>query len=947
MKRTLLVLAITVLMVSMCAGVFSGAADAPEDPADIYVPQIAPNEDPTINMWFEHSFKKVMTSDTTPSGMDTYSVYMGKNEIENAQLVLCSEETKENMRVIVGKFKDENGNTIDSELYYQMYVTLTDLDTLGYYGATEETTFIRNGEQPDPMIPFSKAGRIQLNAGKSQAFYIRLKTTEDTVPGWYSAKVNVMDSSSRIVKTATVYAYVWDFTLSEETALQTSFYLDNKHDSCGTYNEYYDYLLENRIVAMDIPGALNSSNPYLTNDRVNAIRVSAYNGGNSGTYKDALGSYSSYADMYDDLSSMAAWDDIKDKFYFYTIDEAMSDEQQQAIVDHYAALGIYKVKGSTVDDVIKASETLENYWPDAAKVVPYHENHPYPYNVYNNQTMATLDKSLLMDGTQAMIDSESINIWCPQIYAFTPLSIIDESGYSGSASVGVSSLSGPISGSIRAGEGYFNWERVFGEFRDRAISSNIVRNEKGDGNNVLWAYSAGWNKSYTYCNHLIESSGLQTKMLFWQLYQNDITGYLYYGTNNWNEYDNVNGQFVDNTVTGNKTAQWKTNKHPYDTGYSIYGNGTLFYAATQAKLSSVDYVGSIRVEQIRDGIEDYQMLTMLEELAGDAAADAIVDSVSDNVAEYLSLPGFNRSAFDSELDDYDIMAMVRIELGNQLEAASAAVCGHTFDDGVVTTEATCLTLGEKTYTCTKCGATDVEYIPALHAEDDCWTVTTVTEPGCTTDGNVQYDCNVCGYTKYKTVDAYHNNTDLLEYAVNEKMTNVHDIKCPKCNEVIETAQHMYLAEYTNTCTEPGVHYDVCVWCSYMVEMGEVEAHGHNMKEYYEAPTCTETGVSGGKCNICGYEESTVLETVGHSYENGICTVCGATDPDYEVFEKGDIDGSETITMMDLFKLKLHIKGTQLSEDEAKRADIDGNGRIDMLDSFELKYRIVTGKWRSE
>ncbi len=65
------------------------------------------------------------------------------------------------------------------------------------------------------------------------------------------------------------------------------------------------------------------------------------------------------------------------------------------------------------------------------------------------------------------------------------------------------------------------------------------------------------------------------------------------------------------------------------------------------------------------------------------------------------------------------------------------------------------------------------------------------------------------------------------------------------------------------------------------------------------------------------------------------------------FEKGDIDGSETITMMDLFKLKLHVKGTLLSEDESKRADIDGNGRIDMLDSFELKYRIVTGKWRTE
>ena len=129
----------------------------------MYVPQVAEYEDPTLNLWFEHSFKKIMTSDVTPSGMDTYSVYMGKNEIENAQFVLYSEETKERMRATVTDFKDEAGNVIDAELYYQMYVTLTDLNTLAISGATDETTFLRHGEQPDPMVPLSKVGRFQLN----------------------------------------------------------------------------------------------------------------------------------------------------------------------------------------------------------------------------------------------------------------------------------------------------------------------------------------------------------------------------------------------------------------------------------------------------------------------------------------------------------------------------------------------------------------------------------------------------------------------------------------------------------------------------------------------------------------------------------------------------------------------------------------------------------------
>ena len=571
MKRTLLVLVISVLLCCMCAGIFSNAAETATDPADVYVPQVAPNEDSDIKMWFEHSFKKVMTSDTTPSGMDTYSVYMGKNEVENAQFVLYSDVTKSRLRATVSNFTDANGNTISAEVYYQMYITLNHLDTLGYQGATAENTFIRNGEQPDPVVPMSKAGLIQLNAGKSQAFYIRLETTEDSQPGWYSAQLDIKNAQGKVVKTATVYAYVWDFTLSDESPLQTSFYLGNKPDQFGNFETYYNYLLENRMNAMDIPGGISSNNKYLTDPRVNSIRVSASI--NGAAYKDDITAFPSYASIYNDVSSMKEWEDIKDKFYFYTIDEAMSDEQQQGIVDHYAALGIVKPKGSTVDDVIRYANNLDLYWQDAAKVVPYHENHPYPYNVYNNQTMATLDPRLLYDGAQAMMDSESINIWCPQIYAFTPLKELDAHGYYSDPTCKIRSLSGSISGSIRAGEGYFNWERVFGEFRDRAISSNIIRNEEGAGNNVLWAYSAGWNKSYSYCNHLIESSGLQTKMLFWQLYQNDVTGYLYYGTNNWTEYmfdldgdgaaDDVP---VDKTVTGTRTGNWHTNEHRYDLG---------------------------------------------------------------------------------------------------------------------------------------------------------------------------------------------------------------------------------------------------------------------------------------------------------------------------------------------------------------------------------------------
>ena len=866
--------------------------------------------------------------------MDTYSVYMGKNEIENAQFVLYSDETKEKMRVSIADFKDENGNTVDAELYYQMYVTLENLNTLNYPGATADSSFIRNGEQPDPMVPASKVGRFQLNGGKSQAFYIRLKTTEDSVSGWYSSQLKVLNSSGQTVKTATVYAYVWDFTIDEKTELQTSLYLSRKSDGFGSYQEYYDYLLENRLVAMDVPGELNSSNPYLTNDRVNAIRVSADNGGNSGTYLDHSGQYKEYADIYTDLSKMSSWSEIKDKFYFYTLDECLHPQ--------YGGTG-------SVDDVKFRAETLDKYWPDAQKVVPYHVNHLYPYDKYT-KPMSSYDPSEIKDATQEMIDSASVTIWCPRYYAYTPLTELNRFYYDmNDDSRPVRNLSGIASGNFLAGEWTFMWENIYGDYKDRIVSNTIIRNENGH-NDKNWIYSAGNNGGYTYPNHLIENTGLQTKMMFWHMYRDGITGYLYYGTNSWDEYDSINGNHIDNTVTGNRKGSWDTNlrpNYPYLDGHPVYGNGVLFYTATMGGFTNVDYVGSIRVEMMRDGIEEYQMFSMLSELCGNNASYEIIDSVYSSVVDYISLPHFDRSGFDAEMDDYDVMAYTRLRLGNALEKASRNVCEHQYGDEKITKDATCLVMGEKALTCSLCGAEKTEYIPTLHTSGTCYDVTVVTKATCTTDGLVKYDCRVCNYSKTEVVTAYHNDTTALKCVANEKTLNSHDMVCPECNETVGTAPHVSFSEYTSTCADAGAHNKVCKDCGYTAKVGDADAKGHYMKDYYKAPTCDKTGTDGGKCLICGYEEAEELSAIGHNYVDGKCQNCGEADPEAITVERGDIDGNGTVTMTDLFRLKLFVKQIAVpTETEIAAADVNGDGTVNMIDSFDLKYRIAKGNWRN-
>ena len=111
LKRVLMTLALLGILLALSLGAFSAAASS-DDPAEGYVPTAAANEDAGLKLWFEHSFKKVLTKDTTPSDMDTYSVYMAKNEIENCQFVLYSDTTKAGMSATVTSFTDKDGNEI-------------------------------------------------------------------------------------------------------------------------------------------------------------------------------------------------------------------------------------------------------------------------------------------------------------------------------------------------------------------------------------------------------------------------------------------------------------------------------------------------------------------------------------------------------------------------------------------------------------------------------------------------------------------------------------------------------------------------------------------------------------------------------------------------------------------------------------------------------------------
>ena len=93
--------------------------------------------------------------------------------------------------------------------------------------------------------------------------------------------------------------------------------------------------------------------------------------------------------------------------------------------------------------------------------------------------------------------------------------------------------------------------------------------------------------------------------------------------------------------------------------------------------------------------------------------------------------------------------------------------------------------------------------------------------------------------------------------------------------------HSYGAWVTTkapTCTESGIETRTCAKCG-VSENRAIPATGHHYTAAVTAPTCTEKGYTTHTC-ACGdsYTDSST-DAVGHNYKAGICTICGALDPE--------------------------------------------------------------------
>lgn len=157
--------------------------------------------------------------------------------------------------------------------------------------------------------------------------------------------------------------------------------------------------------------------------------------------------------------------------------------------------------------------------------------------------------------------------------------------------------------------------------------------------NKMWTYVC-WEPGKPYVNLYVNEQGIDHRIMYIQTYDIGADGWMYWCSNKWYDIE-ANVSPWSSMVT----VPWLT--------YDIYGDGSFIYPGNEVGIDGA--CGSLRLECIRDGIEDIALLKIAEELLGKSKVDSQINKVSMGITMYAS----KESTFNS----------FRESLGNDVEAA--------------------------------------------------------------------------------------------------------------------------------------------------------------------------------------------------------------------------------------------------------------------------------------
>ena len=474
----------------------------------------------------------------------------------------------EGATVYISPDEDKKDVTVSATPFTNCYgdTVKTEAFTFYYHNMKDE------GFMPDALMPTESTYTAKITAGNSQGFYVGATTTEETAAGLYESTVSIYEDGAEI-KRAKLYLNVWDLTLDDADAPRSAFGMgtgigstnhnipgDDLEGNQAMYKTYYDFLLDHRICSYVLPyGAeTDEADEYLNDPRMNSFAV--YGTGYGGTMDTTIEQLQA---RYEKMKDNPDW--LK-KAYFYCADEPYDGKND----DDYEEMRTTKA-------------LIDQYFPGGKQVVAV-------------ETGTHITRNF--DGNFTQYWRETTDILCPKTYAFIPQK------YYG-IDIGNAGIWNFVQPDLTRDYG------TYANFADTCVAE--------EPNKESWWYFAGLPAEplTTYHAH---SDGMYVRMSGFQMYQEDVTGVLYYCVD---DYRGGNG----NSVFNGYGMQYSSGL-----GFEAWGNGIMVFSGMRYGYNGP--IGSVRLEYIRDSFEDYMYLKLAERTIGSEATDALVLKVTRDLVDF-------------------------------------------------------------------------------------------------------------------------------------------------------------------------------------------------------------------------------------------------------------------------------------------------------------------------
>ena len=260
--------------------------------------------------------------------------------------------------------------------------------------------------------------------------------------------------------------------------------------------------------------------------------------------------------------------------------------------------------------------------------------------------------------------------------------------------------------------------------------------------------------------------------------------------------------------------------------------------------------------------------------------------------------------------------------------AIAMLSEHRWDEGVITKNATCVSTGVKTFTCTVCLLTNTETVELTECKNEYHFIA---------DEAHALTCGVC----FKATNGEHTKSKLVLTSEATCLEGAYEIyHCDDCDsdfKVYDSSKPAFGHDWDienpvltpATCSSKGEQYYVCKNenCTAQSEKIVLDVapgvHTYELSERVDA-TCTETGIDTYSCAYCGDSYSVRMGKLAHTYGEQTtegawtyseCSVCGHSVSSYDASNSNNASiNADGINDGQAFEIKLQDASVEFPAD---------------------------------